>query len=96
MSVWQEKKAWRDHVAAVSALPHDYEVVYRELQKYLFKVGPIAWNAQVSLLDDILALFEDGAAAKQDVLAVTGPDVAAFADRLIEASEAATFAKYYR
>ncbi|MDF2952727.1 MAG: hypothetical protein K0S18_2310 [Anaerocolumna sp.] len=29
------KKEWRVHVARVKALPHDYQIVYKEIQKYL-------------------------------------------------------------
>src|SRR5690242_981870 len=29
------------HVARVKALPPDYQIVYKEMQKYLFKVGPV-------------------------------------------------------
>ena len=29
------KKEWRAHVARVKALPQDYQIVYKEIQKYL-------------------------------------------------------------
>ena len=35
------KKEWRAHVARVKALPQEYQIVYHEIQKYLFKVGPV-------------------------------------------------------
>jgi len=35
------KKEWRAHMARVKALPKDYQIVYKEIQKYLFKVGPV-------------------------------------------------------
>ncbi|MEK8174547.1 DUF1048 domain-containing protein [Streptomyces sp. M19] len=35
------KKQWRAHTARVKALPPDYRIVYKEMQKYLFKVGPV-------------------------------------------------------
>ena len=35
------KKRWRAHMARVKALPPDYQIVYREMQRYLFKAGPI-------------------------------------------------------
>ncbi|WP_225047741.1 DUF1048 domain-containing protein [Lacticaseibacillus kribbianus] len=83
MSLIEDKRAWRAHAAAVHALPHDYEVVYKEIQKYLLKVTAPVWADQFARLQDLLALFEAGAARGEDVLAVTGPDVAAFADGLI-------------
>ena len=35
------KRKWRAHMARVGALPEDYRIVYREMQKYLFKIGPV-------------------------------------------------------
>lgn len=80
------KKEWRAHTARVKALPEDYQIVYREMQKYLFKVGPAELENGIDLLAGIVDLFEEGAAAGKGVLEVTGPDVAAFADALIEGS----------
>ncbi|WP_327590460.1 DUF1048 domain-containing protein [Nonomuraea sp. NBC_00507] len=35
------KKQWRAHMARVNALPPDYRIVYKEIQRYFFKVGPV-------------------------------------------------------
>nr|WP_216853869.1 DUF1048 domain-containing protein [Phytoactinopolyspora halotolerans] len=35
------KKQWRAHMARVKALPRDYQIVYKEIQRYFFKVGPV-------------------------------------------------------
>ncbi|MFJ7213413.1 DUF1048 domain-containing protein [Amycolatopsis sp. NPDC098790] len=74
------KKQWRAHTARVKALPPDYRIVYQEMQKYLFKVGP--FDGQ--LLAGIVDFFEEGAAAGTGVLDLIGPDVAAFCDDLID------------
>ena len=34
------KRKLRTHMARVRALPPDYQIVYKEIQKYLFKAGP--------------------------------------------------------
>ncbi len=81
------KKEWRAHVARVKALPHDYQIVYREIQKYLFQVGPVALTEGTNLLSGIVDLFEEGAASGKDVLKVTGSDVATFCDDLIKDSK---------
>jgi DNA-binding ferritin-like protein (Dps family) len=39
------KKEWRAHKARVKALPQDYQLVYNEIQKYFFKVGPVELTA---------------------------------------------------
>ena len=81
------KKEWRAHMARVKALPQDYQIVYKELQKYLFKVGPVELTDGMELLTGIIELFEEGAALGKGVLEVTGRDVAAFCDDLIKDSK---------
>ena len=88
------KKEWRVHMARVKALPQDYQVVYREIQKYLFKVGPVELTEGTGLLSGIVDLFEEGAAMGKGVLEVTGSDTAAFCDDLIKDSK--TYADVYQ
>lgn len=87
------KKQWRAHVARVKALPPDYQIVYQEMQKYLFKVGPIDL-ADGHLLPGIVDFFAEGAAAGKGVTQLIGPDVAAFCDGLIKDSP--TYADAYQ
>lgn len=77
------KKQWRAHVARVKALPPDYQIVYQEMQRYLFKVGPVDL-ADGPLLPGIVDFFEEGVASGKGVLALVGEDVAAFCDELIK------------
>ena len=79
------KKQWRAHMARVKALPPDYQIVYKEIQRYLFKVGPID-VAHGHLLSGIVDFFEEGAAAGKGVLELIGNDVAAFCDDLVNGS----------
>ena len=91
--VIEGKKQWRAHTARVRALPADYQIVYTEIQKYLFKVGPVGL-AEGSLLSDIVDFFEQGAADGKGVTELIGTDVAAFADDLIKDSP--TYADIYQ
>lgn len=79
------KKQWRAHQARVKALPRDYQIVYQEIQKYYFKVGPVDL-ADGPLLPGIVNFFEEGVAANRGVLELIGTDVAAFCDDLIKDS----------
>ncbi len=88
------KKEWRALVARVRALPQEYRIVYKEIQKYLFKVGPVELTGGTGLLSGIVDLFEEGAALGKGVLEVTGSDVAAFCDDLIKDSK--TYADIYQ
>ncbi|MEV6874578.1 DUF1048 domain-containing protein [Amycolatopsis sp. NPDC051128] len=87
------KKQWRAHMARVKALPPDYQIVYKEMQKYLFKVGPVDLT-EGNLLSGIVGFFEEGAATGRGVLEVIGEDVAAFCDELIKDSR--TYADIYQ
>ncbi|HEX2315604.1 MAG TPA: DUF1048 domain-containing protein [Thermomonospora sp.] len=87
------KKQWRAHMARVKALPPDYQIVYKEIQRYLFKVGPIDLH-EGNLLSEILDFFEEGVAGGRGVLELLGNDVAAFCDDLIKDSR--TYADIYQ
>jgi DNA-binding ferritin-like protein (Dps family) len=87
------KKQWRAHMARVRALPRDYQIVYKEIQNYYFKVGPVGL-ADGSLLPDLVEFFEQGVADNKKVLDLIGTDVAAFADDLIKDSP--TYADMYQ
>ncbi|MBQ0881437.1 DUF1048 domain-containing protein [Streptomyces sp. RT42] len=87
------KKQWRAHMARVKSLPPDYQIVYKEMQRYLFKVGPTGLP-DGPLLPGIVDFFEEGAAEGKGVLELIGEDVAAFCDDLIKDSR--TYADVYQ
>jgi len=87
------KKQWRAHLARVKALPPDYQIVYKEMQKYFFKVGPVDLT-DGQLLSGIIDFFEEGVAAGKGVLELIGDDVAAFCDDLVKDSR--TYADIYQ
>ncbi|MCP2638365.1 DUF1048 domain-containing protein [Microbacterium sp. HD4P20] len=87
------KKQWRAHTARVKALPPDYQIVYKELQRYLFKVGPVDLTEGL-LLSEIVDFFEQGVADGKGVRELIGPDVAAFCDGLIR--DTPTYAELYQ
>ncbi|WP_043626528.1 DUF1048 domain-containing protein [Nonomuraea candida] len=87
------KRQWRAHMARIKALPPDYQIVYKEIQRYYFKVGPVGLT-DGSLLTGIADFFEEGVAAGKGVLELIGDDVAAFADDLIKDSR--TYAEVYQ
>lgn len=81
------KKEWWALMARVKAMPQDYQIVYKEIQKYLYKVGPLELADGIGPLPGIIELFEEGVAEGKGVLEVTGSDVAAFCDELIRDSK---------
>ncbi|WP_280266619.1 DUF1048 domain-containing protein [Nocardia wallacei] len=87
------KKQWRAHQARVKALPPDYRIVYEEIQKYYFKVGPVELT-DGTLLSGIVDFFEEGIASGKGVVELIGDDVAAFCDDLIKDSP--TYSEVYQ
>lgn len=87
------KRQWRAHMARVKALPPDYRIVYEEMQKYLFKVGPSSL-IDGKLLPEIVDFFETGAASGKGAMELIGTDVAAFCDDLI--GDEQTYADLYQ
>ena len=92
-NVIERKRRWRAHVRRVSTLPPDYRIVYAEMQKYLFKVGPVSL-VDGDLLTDVVDFFESGAASGKGVMELIGPDVASFCDDLV--GDCATYADLYQ
>ncbi|MGL6248454.1 MAG: DUF1048 domain-containing protein [Culicoidibacterales bacterium] len=84
------KKAWRGHLKRVKLLPIEYQIVYTEIQKYIFKIGIISEKEMMEVLIGIVELFEDGASRNTPVLEVTGKDVAIFCDEIISNYETYT------
>lgn len=81
----EAKKEWRNHMDRVKALPNDYQIVYKEIQKYLFKVDATE-ASEGKLLSEIVDFFEEGVALGKGALEVTGKDVATFCDELVRDS----------
>jgi DNA-binding ferritin-like protein (Dps family) len=79
--VIEGKRQWRAHMARVRALPPDYQIVYKEIQRYFFKVG-LFDLPDGPVLPGIVDFFEEGVAAGKGVLDLIGNDVAAFCDDL--------------
>ncbi len=81
------RKEWKAHTRRVKALPKDYQVVYKQIQKYLYKIGPVELGENINLFVGIIDLFEENAKLGKDILEVTGEDVAGFCDELIKDSK---------
>jgi DNA-binding ferritin-like protein (Dps family) len=76
-----EKQEWRRMEARAAALPRDYRIVYGEIKHYAFKFTSGDGMDTLTVLKDILDLFEASAAEGTYALDVTGDDVAAFCDQ---------------
>lgn len=69
--------------ARAKALPKDYQIVYSEIQNYMWQFSAGSGMDTIPIFEGVLELFESGAANGKKVLDVTGHDVASFCDELL-------------
>ncbi|MGL5849263.1 MAG: DUF1048 domain-containing protein [Phycicoccus sp.] len=81
-----DKKEWRAMEARAKGLPRDYGIVYDELKGYLFRFAAGDGMDVVTVLRDVLDLFESSAAEGRGVLEATGADIAVFCDERLRGS----------
>ena len=86
----QEKRAYRQMMKRVGALPKDYRFAFGKIQHYMFSVGPpgddMTIFADLTMFSDLVDLFEASAAEGKQVLDVIGSDAGAFCDEFMRAS----------
>lgn len=83
----REKREYKQKEERVEALPEDYRYVYRQIQQYMWGHSRGSGMYMLPIFADLLDLFETGAAEGKRVLDVTGEDVAAFCDELLQTAK---------
>lgn len=79
-----DKAEYRAQLARVAALPEDYRFVYEKMQQYMWGFAGGSGTDMLRTCYGLIDLFEPAAADGRHVLDVTGEDVAAFCDALIQ------------
>ena len=74
--IFGDKKEWKNMEARAAALPKDYQIVYGEIKKYMWRFTAGDGMDIIAILKDLLELFETGAADGKRAPEVTGEDVA--------------------
>jgi len=83
-----DKREWKAMEARAKALPSEYHNAYKAIQKYMWTAGGSTDWKEISLIfNGIIDMFEEGAAEGKKVTDLTGEDVAAFCDELVEDTE---------
>jgi DNA-binding ferritin-like protein (Dps family) len=85
-----DKKAWNQMEARARLLPEEYEFVYHKIQHYMWHYAAGSGMDMMVVFEDLLNLFEEGAANGKKVLEITGQDVAAFCDELLRNTRTST------
>lgn len=85
----EEKRAYRQFMRRVNALPKDYRFTFKKMQHYLYHFGSA--GCDMALYTNLVDLFETSAAEGKPVLTVIGGDASAFCDELIRATAVDAF-----
>ena len=80
-----EKRRWRQYKSRKRQLPASYHTAIDALERYLTYFGAITkGDILVSMLEDLLDLFEQSAASGTPVRAVVGDDPVEFAETFLQ------------
>lgn len=80
----QEKAEYRQFKARVAALPADYQFVFTQIQGYLWQFADFTGYRMLAAQTELLVMFEDGATQQRSVFTITGDDVGAFAENIVQ------------
>ena len=86
----QSKREYKKQMARVEALPKEYQYVFKKIQERMWMFAAGAGYDMMKIHDDLVELFEAGAADGKGVLEITGEDVAAFCDELLRSARTYT------
>lgn len=87
--LFREKREWRAHVRRMGDLPADYQYTMKQIEKFMWNFA--SDGQMVAVFEEIVDLFEDGAAQGRTVLEVTGEDVAGFCQSILAEIQAHTW-----
>lgn len=79
-----EKRAYRQFMKRVKALPKDYRFTFQKIQHYIYNYG--STGCDMTMFTDLVELFETSAAQGKPIFDVIGSDVSGFCDELVSAS----------
>lgn len=83
----EDKREFRKMMSRVERLPNEYGVVFHKMQAYMWGSGPTDGMDVLRIQYGVVELFEVGAAEGKSVLEITGEDVAAFCDSLLQGAK---------
>jgi DNA-binding ferritin-like protein (Dps family) len=92
LKLWkQEKNDYKVYKKRIQALPKDYQIVFKEIEAYMWNFASGDGRSMMNVLTDILELFEYGAQGGKNVLNIVGEDVSDFCDGILKEIQAQTW-----
>ncbi|MFJ9553914.1 DUF1048 domain-containing protein [Nocardiopsis sp. NPDC101807] len=81
---FEEKKRYRQYKARTKQLPGNYRTAIEALDRYLMYFGSITkGDVLMEMLDDLIDLFEQSAAARTPIREIVGEDPVEFAETFL-------------
>ena len=74
-----DKKRWRQYKARVEALPENYRIAIKAIQRYSYYFGGGDGDSGMKMLEDLADLFEQAAADGTPIREIVGEDPDEFA-----------------
>ena len=79
-----DKRRWRAYKARVRALPPNYREAAEAVERYLLHLGPGDGAGWASMLEDLVELFEEGAANGTPIREIVGDDPVEFIETFVQ------------
>jgi DNA-binding ferritin-like protein (Dps family) len=92
LKLWkQEKIVYKVYKKRIQALPEDYQIVFKEIEAFMWNFALGDGRGMMSILTDILELFESGAQGGKNVFSIVGEDISDFCDGILNEVQAQTW-----
>jgi DNA-binding ferritin-like protein (Dps family) len=92
LKLWkQEKISYKVYKKRIQALPKDYQIVFKEIEAYMWNFASGDGRDMMGVLADMLELFESGAQGGKNVFSIVGDDVSDFCDGILKEVQAQTW-----
>ena len=79
----QQKRRYRQYKARTKRLPASYQTAINALERYSHYFGPQTGDGVLSMLEDLVDLFEQSVASGTPVREIVGDDPVEFADAFL-------------
>jgi DNA-binding ferritin-like protein (Dps family) len=79
----EQKKRYRQYKARTERLPHSYHIAIDALERYSYYFGHGTAIGGLSMLEDLIDLFEQSAANGTPIREIVGEDPVEFADAFL-------------
>lgn len=80
----ENKREYKHQMERINALPKDYQFVFKKIQNHMWQFVSGTGYDMMKVQCDLIDLFEEGVSNGKSVLEITGNNVAAFVDGLLE------------